>query len=214
MEEQMATQGRGEETRSRILQAALDCFAQHGYDNTSVAQICQAADVTKGGFYYHFTSKHALFLELLQLWLERLDTHIFAACAGSDSVPDALMQMADVARQVSQAAGEQFPMFLEFWTQAARDPATWEATIAPYQRYQTFFEDLIQTGIEAGALRDISAPIAARVLVSLAVGLVLQGVLNPEGADWGEIAVAGVRMLLQAWGSPSRSNQSPEGEIE
>ena len=53
----MATQSRGEETHNRILDAALEAFARKGYDDTSVAEICQLAGVTKGGFYHHFPSK-------------------------------------------------------------------------------------------------------------------------------------------------------------
>jgi AcrR family transcriptional regulator len=55
----MTAQPRGEETRNRILDAALDSFAHFGYDATSVSQICRRADVTKGGFYHHFPSKGA-----------------------------------------------------------------------------------------------------------------------------------------------------------
>ena len=55
----MATQPRGEETRTRILDAALEAFARDGYDEASVAEICRLAGVTKGGFYHHFPSKWA-----------------------------------------------------------------------------------------------------------------------------------------------------------
>ena len=38
----------GLETRSRILQAAEECFTRYGYDSTGVAEICKAASVSKG----------------------------------------------------------------------------------------------------------------------------------------------------------------------
>ena len=53
----MGRQKRGEETRSRILDAAQGCFVQHGYDATGVAEICRSAGLSKGAFYYHFPSK-------------------------------------------------------------------------------------------------------------------------------------------------------------
>ena len=55
----MAVQQRGEETHNRILDAAMEAFARDGYDDTSVAEICNLAGVTKGGFYHHFPSKWA-----------------------------------------------------------------------------------------------------------------------------------------------------------
>jgi hypothetical protein len=88
-------------------------------------------------------------------------------------------------------------MFLEFWNQAARDPAIWQATIAPYRRYRAFFSGLVEAGIAEGTLRSLDPEIAAHVIVSLAVGLVLQGSLDPEGADWGRVLEEGVRLLLE-----------------
>ncbi len=79
-------------------------------------------------------------------------------------------------------------MFLEFWSQASRDPEVWKATIAPYRRYQTIFAGLIQEGIDEGTLRPIDPRTGAQVIVSLAVGLFLQGLLDPQGADWKQVA--------------------------
>ena len=66
-------QQRSMETRKRILDAAQSLFSQSGYDATGVAEICRAAGVSKGAFYHHFPSKQAIFLELLDGWLSRLD---------------------------------------------------------------------------------------------------------------------------------------------
>ncbi len=192
----MSPQRRGEETRARILEAATECFAQHGYGGTGVAEICRRAGVTKGAFYHHFPSKQALFLELLDCWLAGLDTQLEAARAGAETVPEGLMQMAGMVRQVFEAGSGQLPIFLEFLTQAAHDPAVWQATIAPYRRYQALFRDMVEAGIAEGSLCPVDPETAAQVIVSLAVGLVLQGMLDPQGADWGQVAQEGVQMLL------------------
>jgi AcrR family transcriptional regulator len=197
METEMTSQQRGEETRSHILQAAEECFAQHGYDATSVAEICRRAGVTKGGFYHHFPSKQALFLELLERWLAELDTQLTATRAEADTIPEGLLQMAWMARPVFQATGEQLPISLEFWTKAAREPTLRQATVAPYRRYRDFFSGMIEAGIVEGTLRSVDPEMAAQVIVSLAAGLVLQRLLDPHGADWGEVAQEGIRMLLE-----------------
>lgn len=56
------------ERRHELLDSALALFGEHGYAGTSVAQIIEAAGVSKGGFYHHFPSKDAL----LQSLVERL----------------------------------------------------------------------------------------------------------------------------------------------
>ncbi|MHB0876828.1 MAG: TetR/AcrR family transcriptional regulator [Anaerolineae bacterium] len=193
----MAQQHRGEETRNRILNAAQECFARDGYDVAAIVDICQAAGVSKGAFYHHFASKQALFLELLQRWLTGLDAQLRAALAEQPTVPAALRAMAVTGRQVFQVADGRLPLFLEFWTKAGHDPEIWQATISPYRRYRDFFAQVVADGIAQGSLRPVDPDAAAKAIVSLAVGLVVQGVLDPEGADWGEALSASVSMLLR-----------------
>jgi len=50
-------------TRAEIFRTALDLFAARGFDPVTVEQICAAADVAKGTFFLHFSSKAALLVE-------------------------------------------------------------------------------------------------------------------------------------------------------
>lgn len=44
----------------KILEAALACFAEHGYDGTRIKQIAQRAGVSEGALYRHYPSKEAV----------------------------------------------------------------------------------------------------------------------------------------------------------
>ena len=61
----MATQLRSAQTRDRIRATAVDLFIQNGYLETDIKAITHAADLTPGAFYYHFTSKEALVVEII-----------------------------------------------------------------------------------------------------------------------------------------------------
>jgi len=189
-------QKRSQETRANILNAAQSLFAKNGYDATGVADICQEAGVSKGSFYYHFPSKQALFLELLDEWLSGLDVQLNLLRQNDQSAPDSLIAMTSVLPLVFQSAGNHLQMFLEFWIQASRDATIWEATIAPYHRYQTLFASLIEEGITEGSLEPVDTQITAQVIVSFAVGLLLQGLLDPQGADWEKVAKQGIQYLM------------------
>lgn len=189
-------QQRSQATRAGILAAARKLFSQHGYDATGVAELCAEAGVSKGAFYHHFATKQALFLALLDDWLEGLDEQIQSILFTAPNIAEGLVRMAGVAGKMTVEAGGNLPMFLEFWTQASRDPAVWGATIAPYQRYQRVFAGLIQTGIDEGSLRVTDPNVAARMLLSLAVGLLLQASLDPQGADWPRTIEQSLRLLL------------------
>jgi len=191
---------RGDGTRTRIMDAAETCFAQQGYNATGVAEICERAGLSKGAFYHHFASKQALFVELLNRWLNRLESQWQGTPVLAARVPDKLQAMAGTIGTIFRQARGQLPIFLEFWTQAQRDPVLWEATIAPYHRFRSLFAAMVEEGIAQGDLNPVDPDLAAQVIVSLAVGLLLQGLLDPEGADWAQSAQESVRLLLAGLG--------------
>ena len=51
---------KSEATRALILDTALDLFAEHGYERTTMRAIAQAAGVSVGNAYYYFDSKEHL----------------------------------------------------------------------------------------------------------------------------------------------------------
>lgn len=64
-------QKRARATYDALLEAALDCFAQRGFDATQTADIARAAGVSVGTFYRYFTDKRQAFVEMMQAHLDR-----------------------------------------------------------------------------------------------------------------------------------------------
>jgi AcrR family transcriptional regulator len=187
------TENRSATTRSKIMQAAVKCFSAEGYDAASVDDICGAAGVSKGAFYHHFESKQALFLGLLQDWLAGLDQAMQASRKAT--VPETLLHMSTVMPAMMGSAHGRIGMWLEFWLQATRDKAIWKATIAPYRHYRDFFAELIRQGIAEGSLEPVDPEVAAQAILSMAVGLFLQSVLDPKGTDWEKAAKQSMHMV-------------------
>jgi AcrR family transcriptional regulator len=190
-------QQRSEETRKAILSTALECFSATGYDATGVAGICAKAGVSKGAFYHHFPSKQSLFITLLEEWLASLDAQMTQRIAHGGSVPESLVQMAGLTRGVFADASGMLPMFLEFWTHANRDPEIRKAVVAPYRRYENLFASFIQQGIDEGSLQGENALTTARVIVALAIGILLQGLMDPQVAKWDEVAGNGMQLIMK-----------------
>ena len=61
----MPQQIRAQETRAAIIRGAASAFEQRGYGSTSLAQVSAAAGVTKGALYFHFDSKEALAVAII-----------------------------------------------------------------------------------------------------------------------------------------------------
>jgi AcrR family transcriptional regulator len=189
-------QVRSEETRNKILQSRMKLFADKGYDATGVAEICDNSEVSKGAFYHHFPSKQSVFLELLKDWLQGLDVELGKAMGRAQNVPEGLMAMAGETRGVFSAADGRIQLFFEFWQQARRDPEVWKEFIAPYRRYQDYFAGIVEKGIAEGSIKPINAQVAGQALVALALGIVIQGVVDPGGAAWDGVAQSAVELFL------------------
>jgi len=193
----MRQQARSEETRTRIFNAARTCFSRTGYEATSVDDICKEAGATKGAFYYHFESKHALFLELLNKWLAQFDQHFFETRDETQNVADGLIEMAGSTRIIFTDSSNYLPMFLEFWLHSIRDPIIWNKVIEPYRRYMELFTRLFDSGNTDGSFQAADPRLASRTLIAIAIGMILQGLMDPHGADWGGQTQESVRLLLK-----------------
>ena len=189
-------QKRSEETRTQLLNAAEECFAQDGYDAAGVAKICQYAGVSKGAFYHHFSSKQMIFIALFKQWLEGLDLQLTKLRDEMVDIPESFISMAAVVQDVIQTAEKQFPIYLEFMNRATRDPNLLQAMIEPFHRYQTFFAEMIEAGISQGTLRQVDPEVAARMVISMAVGLLIQGLLDPAGSDWEWTTEESIKIIL------------------
>ena len=53
----------GNERKQQLLQAAEQLFTEKGYGSTRISDICAAAGVAKGLFYWYFPTKESLFAE-------------------------------------------------------------------------------------------------------------------------------------------------------
>jgi len=65
---------RGEETRHRILQTAADLFHQQGVRATSPDEIIERSRTGKGQFYHYFRNKEDLIHQVLQSYLDAIES--------------------------------------------------------------------------------------------------------------------------------------------
>jgi AcrR family transcriptional regulator len=190
-------QKRSEETKNRILSAALLLISKQGYDATGLSQICTEAAVSRGAFYHHFSSKHDLFIELLNAWLREMDDLLKINLQTTETVPTGLLKIAGPINRIFTDAKGQLPIFLEFWLQSYRNPELWKKTIDPYFKYRTFFERLFEKGVREGSIRNIDPQISSKLIIALSLGLLLSSMVDPDGGDWGSITQTSITYLLE-----------------
>ncbi len=84
---------RADQTRSRILDAAIRQFGANGLAGARTEQIAEAAGVNKALLYYYFNSKEALYTAALESVVERVQAESRAVLEGSASAGERFLRI-------------------------------------------------------------------------------------------------------------------------
>ncbi len=104
------TDTRADSTRQQILRAAARQFARLPYHQVGLDDVLAEAELTKGAMYFHFRSKHALALAIIEDQIARSDEAITDLLArklsGLETLIDFSYQLAvrDISEDISRAA--------------------------------------------------------------------------------------------------------------
>lgn len=146
-------------TKMLILSSARTLFAEKGYDQTPVEEICALAGIAKGTFFYHFESKQSIvrYIVALQLseYREKLEQQM-------DTLNDAISKVeyffAALLEQ-GHTANEANTYFKDF------EPE-WYCTVVKEERMRALLpllEDVVMQGIDEGDFRIKNPFVCARI---------------------------------------------------
>lgn len=91
-----------EETRNRIVEAAIGIFAELGFHQATLAQIAAKAGMRAPSLLYHFDSKDVLFDEVVRCTYRSLSDRLFDALPESASGDDIIAVLLSVLRDFGQ----------------------------------------------------------------------------------------------------------------
>jgi len=171
-----------EATRERVLAAAQRTFAERGYHGASVDGVADQAGYSFGAVYSNFRSKEELFLAVSETAVGRQVQEYQQAAAESETIEGQAQGGAKRWMALLEAEPDYFPLFIEFWSEAVRDPEIRERFLLRYGE----LHDAVARIVRAGALErglKISAEeaaLVATVIVALGNGLALEKRVRPD----------------------------------
>jgi AcrR family transcriptional regulator len=181
MVEQWTRERRLERTRTLLLDAAEEVFAEKGFTPASLDDIARTAGYTKGAIYKHFTTKEDLFLAVSdRYWRRYFDNFAEVLSAATEVGATELDAVAQRWRQLSIDRGaEHAALGLEFTLYLLRNPEARERVSAKRSEVVEALADFIVKGIDRmnGSLL-IPALTLAQVLVATSDSVVLGSQLD------------------------------------
>jgi AcrR family transcriptional regulator len=152
--------------RERILVAARQRFVQQGYRGLSMREIADAVGVSKPALYYHFQDKERLFLAVIDADLNEMEVLLDRIRAEGEP---ALRQIASLVREIlTQPAEKRAAIHL---ARREMSQLSEPAQAAVYEAYREKFfqkiQDILETGIRKGELRQVNTGVAAWALLGI-----------------------------------------------
>lgn len=174
------------ETRERILRASMDLFRKHGFHNTSLARILKAANITKGGFYFHFKSKEELGFAVLERTKNFWMVNIIAALEDEPDTRTQIRKMVELMTQMHRG-----DIFHGCGLLAVLTAEMLETGSEMGERIKEIFYEwkksliaILQRGKDEGLFRqDIDVEAVALILIGCCQGTTMMGHLDPNRVD-------------------------------
>jgi TetR/AcrR family transcriptional regulator, repressor for uid operon len=176
--------------RDRIVQSAIECFSEYGFDRSRMDDIAQRADLSKGTLYLYFKSKEDLFYAIcennLKVIKEQL-SRIFAT--RKENLLYDVEQFYDNLQKLEKKGDEK--VFFEIVAESARNPKL--QNILYEQRTKIFdvVKEYLDLQVQKGFFRkNIDTEAIASGLVALYNGLAVSKFLGISG-NWNKRAWVG-----------------------
>lgn len=194
------------DTRTRVLDAALQVFSRQGYAGSTLDQVGGEAGLTKGAVYWHFSNKTDLYLAICERNLKHQAQFIpqqAQAILQSENPEQALAVWLKSQVIECMAAPGRPMLFFEFFT-ASRDEVIREKMRELFEVFYGSACNMFQSFQEQGFLRKDVDPQSLAVFIQTVLnGLLLSWLMSPKTLELESFALDAAKLLWRGW-SPER----------
>ncbi len=162
-----------------IRRAAYVCFAKHGYHGTTVDLICAEAGISKGAFYWHYDSKLAVFVAILETWATEVENELDKQFASALKSTNLFNDFSAAVRREMHRVRAILPVWLEFLAQSARNEEMRAAIVRFHHRIRQVIVNLLLPSLQPTFSEDEVRVLASTTLGAF-IGVVGQQLGEPE----------------------------------
>ncbi|HKZ61851.1 MAG TPA: TetR/AcrR family transcriptional regulator [Nitrososphaera sp.] len=182
------------ELKEKIIQAAIESFAQTGFDRTKMEDIAKRLGLSKGTIYLYFDSKEDLFLAICEHNIQEGDKEDAGLFVKKENVASDAEQIYDNIRSREQGNDR---VMLEMVAESARNPKLKKAMYELHVKVHEHVMQGVRNKIEEGFLKkEVDAASLAIALVALYDGLAVNRMLGVSDAANKKAWVAMIRSMI------------------
>lgn len=182
--------------REQILEAARLAFVETGYIPTRMEDIARRAGLSKGGVYFHFSSKRELFDALVQQEYDQSMEYLEAVRSREGTVQEKLEDLGRFYPLYFAAHPEAARFFVVMSEVAMRDVEIRDRLSKMHHAYIRVLSAVLEGGIASGELRPFNTLAVATLLKSMMDGLEGSFALGfPAAID--DLLSSGISILIR-----------------
>lgn len=172
--------------REAILQAAIDCIAEDGYNGTSTTAIAKRAGVSRALIHYHYASKEKLAEEAWSFALDRQRRETIQTEATRPGLERVARSFAmHFNRDNPYAVPSRF--WLEYWAQASRIEELRQVRVEGTRENEKARVKELLDEIKAGTVTPMNPYFLSKVFSALMLGFEIQLCIENEEASYDRI---------------------------
>lgn len=151
--------------REKIRAAAIQLFAEMGYHAAPLRDIARLAGIQAASIYYHYPSKQAILVEIMDTHMRDLNAHLEHILVRPVSVAERVYET--IASHIRLHTAYKAEFFIIDTEIRALEGKNREQILALRDHYEHLVQRLLQEGIEQGVLRPTDIKVASYALIAM-----------------------------------------------
>lgn len=173
-------------TKEKLLESGINLFMKKGFKGTTIEDITNASNISKGAFYWHFPSKNDLLGLIMKKYDQEFVDKIISTVDATNSSFQKKFQY--YHKLATEFAFHNRNLCVGFVTLAAELTGSGveaeQHVDAIYAKYRVFIKRLIEQGKKENVVRDdLDSDIGAHIILAINAGMLLEWYMNQAAID-------------------------------
>src|SRR5712692_7843942 len=155
----------GRSVRENVLAAAVQLFAEYGYHAAPLRDIARIAGIQAASIYYHYASKQALLIEIMETHMQRLNANLERILREQND-PQRRLRAA-IANHIRLHTSYKAEFFIIDTEIRALEGENRTRIISLRDRYESLLQELLRDGMERGVFRQSDVKVTSYAIIAM-----------------------------------------------
>ena len=151
--------------RDKVLAAAVQLFAEYGYHAATMRAIARIAGIQAASIYYHYASKQALLVEIMETHMRQLNANLEHIVRKQDTVQQRLYET--ISNHIRLHTTYKSEFFIIDTEIRALEGENRRKILDLRDHYEDLFQKLLAEGIEKGVLRRTDVKVSSYAIIAM-----------------------------------------------